>query len=393
MRVAPSPSWLDPDELAACVGCGLCLPHCPTWRATGDEARSPRGRIDAMRLVEQGELELSEPSVLDAMQTCVQCRGCEPACPSGVRFGHLMEGTRAAMVTGGDRPPALLRVGLRLLGRHRLLLAGSSLLGLAQRTGLVPGRLSRRLGLPRRIPVRRGRLVATGDDVVLFTGCVMDAWQRHVHVAAIEVLTAMGLGVALPGPGAACCGALELHAGLRRQATRRAASTVRALPGDRPVLVDSAGCGAHLVEVGELLGSEDARAVAAQAQDIAAFVAEHLDRLPTRRHLGRRAAVADPCHLRHVQGRHMAVRQVLAGVVDVVELDDDGLCCGAGGTFALTQPELAAEIRERKLAAIERSGAPLVVSSNPGCSLHLAAAGLSVVHPMELLAEALRQAR
>ncbi len=205
----------------------------------------------------------------------------------------------------------------------------------------------------------------------------------------LDVLTAAGLGARLPGPGAACCGALHEHAGLDEAARRLAARTIAALPGEAPVLVDSAGCGAALAGYGELLDTAEARRFSARVRDVHGWLAERLGDLPPRRNLGRRAAVHDPCHLRHVQRDHQAVRAVLAGVAEVVELDDEGLCCGAGGAYAALQPALAAQIRDRKLAAIARTGADVVVSANPGCSLHLAAAGVEVRHPMELLAESL----
>jgi glycolate oxidase iron-sulfur subunit len=381
---------LDPDELATCVGCGLCLPHCPTWRVTGDEALSPRGRIGAMRLVESGELSI-DSGVLRSIDTCVQCRGCEPACPSAVPFGRLMEGTRASIARTTRPVRWWHRAALRALGSRRLVLGASSLLGMAQRARLVPRGLTRRAGLPDRVPVRRAPLEPTGDDAWLFTGCVMDAWQRHVHAAAIEVLGAAGTGVALPGGGTACCGALHLHSGLEDDARRLASRVVRAFPGDAPILVDSAGCGAALQDYGHLLGTAEAHRFAARVRDVHVHVAERLDRLPPREPLGLRVAVQDPCHLRHVQRDHGAVRQVLQGVAELVELDDEGLCCGAGGAYSVLEPELAGSIRERKLAAIGRSRAVVVASANPGCSVHLSAAGVTVRHPVELLAASLRK--
>lgn len=366
---------LDPDELAMCVSCGLCLPHCPTFRVTGDELASPRGRIALMRRVESGEGAI-DASFVDAVETCVQCRGCEPACPSAVPFGRLMEGTRAAIAA--RRVPWWQRLAYRTLGRHRLLLAGSTAVALAQRARLVPTRV-----VPTRLPLRRPRLRPTGDDVWLFTGCVMDAWQRDVHAAVMRVVASTGAGVALPdSTRAACCGALHAHAGLVADAHRLASRTAAAFPGHAPVLVDAAGCGAALRD-----GPLGARAV-----DVHAWLAVNLDRLPpARRRVGGIVAVQDPCHLRHVQRAHQHVRTVLAPYVErLVELDDDGLCCGAGGAYAALQPELAAGIRARKLAAIARSGATVVASANPGCAMHLAAAGVRVVHPVQLIDEAVR---
>jgi glycolate oxidase iron-sulfur subunit len=380
------------DELACCVSCGLCLPHCPTYRVTGEEALSPRGRIAAMRQVHWEGAEPDE-AFLRSMATCVQCRGCETACPSGVPFGHLIEDTKANLPRKRrprqpmPRRESLVRLGLRALGHHRLLLAGSSLLGLAQRLRLLPRRLSGRLGLPDRVPVRRSApLRASGTDVWLFTGCVMDAWMRDVHADVQHVIEATGAGVALPGKDAACCGALALHAGLRFDARALAERTMRAFPGDAPILVDAAGCGAMLKDYGHLIGSAEAEAFGRRVRDVHEWLAERVERLPPAGRDRPTVVVQDPCHLRHVQRVHQAVRTVLSPYVDVVELDDEGLCCGAGGAYALTQPELASAIRDRKVAAIARSGAPVVASANPGCALHLAVAGVEAVHPCQLVA-------
>ncbi|HEX6417930.1 MAG TPA: (Fe-S)-binding protein [Acidimicrobiales bacterium] len=380
------------DDLAACVACGLCLPHCPTYRVTGEEALSPRGRIAGMRQVQWGGAP-ADASFVRSLETCVQCLGCETACPSGVPFGRLVEPARAALAADPSPPPWPLRLSLRGLSWHRLVLAGSTLLAVAQRLRLVPPRLSRRLGLPARLPLRRPRLRASGDDVWLFTGCVMDAWMRDVHADVQAVVEAAGAGVALPGPAAACCGALDLHAGLAPAARAKAERTMRAFPGDAPILVDAAGCGAMLKDYGHLLGTAEAEAFAARVLDVHEWLAPRVGALEAAAPPGARSrptvAVQDPCHLRHVQHAHGAVRTVLAPFASLVELDDEGLCCGAGGAYAAVQPTLAGAVRERKLAAIARTGAPLVASANPGCALHLAAAGVAVVHPCQVVARAL----
>jgi glycolate oxidase iron-sulfur subunit len=272
------------------------------------------------------------------------------------------------------------------LGNHRLLLAGSTLLAAAQRVGLVP----KRVNLPR-LPLRRRRLEATGTDVWLFTGCVMDAWQRPVHQAVVDVLRHAGVGVAFPERGGDCCGALHVHAGLVDGARMLARRVMESMPGDTPVLVDSAGCGAALKDYGHLLGTAEAEAFSARVFDVHEWLAAHMERLPpVKRRLSYRVAVQDPCHLRHVQRAHQHVRTVLAPYADLVELDDEGLCCGAGGAYNVVHPDMAAELRQRKVDAIRRTGAPVVASANPGCIMHLQVAGLDVRHPFELLAEALR---
>jgi glycolate oxidase iron-sulfur subunit len=374
---------LDDNDLGTCVSCGLCLPHCPTFRVTGEEALSPRGRISAMRAVHFDNAEISDDFV-HFMETCVQCRGCEPACPSGVKFGQLMEGTRDTLAEQKRMTPWWQKLGYRVLGHHRLLLVGSSLLAAAQRVRLVP----KRMGLPK-LELRRGPLpVSTGDESWLFTGCVMDAWQRQTHRSTAKVLTAVGVSYRPPGPGGACCGALHIHAGLTDEAKGLAEKVMHSMPGDAPIVVNSAGCGAALKDYGHLLGTDEAAAFSARVRDASEFVAPLIDRLHVRRRLGP-VTVQDPCHLRHVQRAHEPVRTVLAAVADVVELDDEGLCCGAGGAYSTLQPELAGQIRERKLAAIERAGPQVVASANPGCAFHLAAAGVNVAHPMDLVAEAL----
>jgi glycolate oxidase iron-sulfur subunit len=383
---------LDPDELNTCVACGLCLPHCPTFRATGEEALSPRGRIDAMRAVQLRDAPIDDDFV-HFMATCVQCRGCEPACPSGVPFGHLIEGTREHLADAGRITPWWQRLGFAVLPRHRLLLAGSTAIAIAQRLRLVP----KRAGLAR-LPLRRGPAIrGTGTDAWLYTGCVMDAWLRDTHRSTARVLEVLGVGYAVPGSSGGCCGALHTHAGLHDESIELARGVMASMPGDAPILVNSAGCGAALKDYGRLLGTDGARRFSARVFDIHEWIAGRLDDLPPLRRLDEPVIVQDPCHLRHVQKAHLPVRAVLARFADVVELDDDGVCCGAGGAYSALQPELAGAIRARKVdavrRAITRSGSRTMASANPGCSMHLeqalGAEGVTVRHPIDLLAEAL----
>jgi glycolate oxidase iron-sulfur subunit len=401
---------LDENELVACVGCGLCLPHCPTYRVSGLESLSPRGRIAAMRAVELDGAPVDD-AFRRSMETCVQCRGCEAACPSSVPFGHLIEGTREALArepvaAGNPRHPGQLFgrfaewIGYRLLlPRHRLLLAMSWVILVGQRLHAVP----KRFGVPRlsvrelREPLVADATSTPGDlDAYLFPGCVMDAWQRDVHRDALTVMRATGARTGLPGRGDDCCGALHLHAGRVAEARRLARRVIRSMPGDAAVVVDSAGCGAAMKEYGHLLRTPEAAAFSARVRDFSEFVAAGppLDLRDT----GEVVVVQDPCHLRHVQRAHGAVRAVLAPAYSLRETGDDGLCCGAGGAYAVLQPELSGEIRARKVAALRAAARgdigtdPIVVSANPGCAMHLGAAGLVVLHPAELLARALTPA-
>ncbi|HEX5613715.1 MAG TPA: (Fe-S)-binding protein [Acidimicrobiia bacterium] len=400
MNVGGGPLGLDDDELVSCVACGLCLPHCPTYRVTGQEIASPRGRIAAMRLVESGGAPIDDAFVA-AMHECVQCRGCEAACPSSVPFGHLMESTRAAL--HGARSPATRAHRVRraveavayrvVLPRHRVLLAFTWGLVVAQRLRLVP----RRFGVPRldaralatRLDLPVGERGDGGATVWLFTGCVMDAWQRDTHRNAARVLARLGARPVRPARGADCCGALHLHAGRRDDARRLALRVMRSMPGDAPIVVDSAGCGAALAAYGDLLGTPDARVFATRVVDFSTYVARHPP--VAVRATGSSVVVQDPCHLRHVQRAHGAVREILGAAYELRETDDDGLCCGAGGAYSALEPELASDIRVRKIAALRRAGGPnpVIASANPGCTFHLRAAGIDARHPADLLADAL----
>jgi glycolate oxidase iron-sulfur subunit len=390
---------LDEDELVACVACGLCLPHCPTYRVSGLEQFSPRGRIAAMRAVELDGAPVSR-AFRSSIETCVQCMGCEAACPSGVPFGHLIEGTRAALASPRLRRADVIRRPLRsaaewigyrvILPRHRVLVTLSWWLLVAQRLHLVP----RRFGLPRVSARELARPLrgAAEPDVALFTGCVMDVWQRHVHRAALDVMRATGAHPELPDAGGDCCGALHVHAGRIEEARHLARRVIASMPTVGDVVVDSAGCGAAMKDYGRLLDTDEARAFSARVRDFSEWVASQPALVL--RDTGRRVVVQDPCHLRHVQHAHTAVRAVLAPAYRLAETTDDGLCCGAGGAYAVLNPGLAGEIRERKVAALRAAAgdadtSPVVVSANPGCAMHLGAAGFEVRHPAELLADAL----
>jgi glycolate oxidase iron-sulfur subunit len=391
---------VDEDELVACVACGLCLPHCPTYRITGLERLSPRGRIAAMQAVEFDGAPLDD-AFRDTIETCVQCRGCEAACPSTVPFGHLVEGANQALAA--HPPPATdaRRTSRRLaewfgftlvLPRHRLLLAATWALLVAQRLHLVP----RRLGLPG-LSAHSLRTPLIADeppaDAYLFPGCVMDAWQRDVHRDALTVMRTAGAHVWLPGAGGDCCGALHTHAGRIGQARRLARRAMASMPGTAPVVVDSAGCGAAMKDYGRLLDTPEAHAFAARVRDFSEWVVAQPGELPLR-DSGRGVVVQDPCHLRHVQRAQGAVRTVLAPAYRLHDTADDGLCCGAGGAYAVRERALAGEIRERKITALRAAAGDdadrmVVVSANPGCAMHLGAAGVDVRHPAELLAAAL----
>jgi glycolate oxidase iron-sulfur subunit len=259
------------------------------------------------------------------------------------------------------------------------------LLGAAQSIGLFRGKLPR-------IPLRVGpalKSTSADPDVWIFAGCVMDAWSRPTHRSLARLITATGATYAVSDGG--CCGALHHHAGYADDARQQARRIMESMPGAAPILVDSAGCGAAMKDYGHLLGSTDAFAFSSRVLDAHEWLADRLDTIEPEQPIERRSVIVqEPCHLRHVQKSHVAMRKVVEAVADIVDTEDDGLCCGAGGAYALVEPRMAADVRSRKVTEITRVDAGrglTVVSANPGCAQHLGAARISVVHPLDLVAE------
>ncbi len=400
----------DQEALDRCVQCGLCLSACPTYQVTHREQHGPRGRIAGMRLLQTGEVRPADPEFVESMETCVQCRACEPACPSGVEFGALMEQARSATERAfrargasgdeGRTPSPLLRrlrarvedLGLAVLASRGALKVLTLVLALVQ-TLRLDRLLPSRWRVARRIQWRElftPLRPASGEHPAhLFRGCVMDAWFRETHRATLKVLKASGYGVRID-PAPPCCGAVHLHMGREEQGKALARRVVSAYAGtDGEIVVNSAGCGAAMREYGRLLGTEAAAAFAGRVRDFAE-VASGAE-LPSVAPLEETVVYQAPCHLKNVQGVDDEVDRLLARVPGLsVERPTDGeLCCGAGGAYSLTQPELAGRMRERKVDALRGTGASRVLSANPGCVLHLEGAGIEVRHVAEIMAEAL----
>lgn len=389
-------------ELEACVQCGLCLPHCPTYRLTGLDTASPRGRLMAMGAVASGELEV-DSSFADMMGFCLQCRACEAVCPSLVPFGRAMEGARAEVTAQRPDPARRLRhlvVG-RLLPSQALMRLVTFGIRVLQRLGvgrLLPDALSGPLAGLRALRGAgdsRGRIAGTGElgTAALLSGCVTDPWFGPVQEATIDVLSRAGYRVIVPA-AQTCCGALAAHDGDVDDARRLADRNVSAFGGVDVVVATAAGCSAHLAEYGHWAGEEGDR-LARRARDVTMVVADLLaqGKLP---HLDRDlgpVAVQDPCHLRHAQRETVAPRAILAAAgYRPVDVDPAGMCCGAAGIYSLTNPEASAELGRRKAGEVESTGSTLVASANPGCEMQLRRhlpGWYRVVHPVELYAEGL----
>jgi glycolate oxidase iron-sulfur subunit len=396
-----------------CVHCGLCLPTCPTYQVLGVEADSPRGRIYLMRALAEGRVE--DPEVVRPfLDRCLDCRACETACPSGVRYGEILETTRAQLEAA--RPKRGLAAFLtrtllwHVVARQRRLRVAFALLRLAEvlglrwlgtRLGLVPKAMANlappvppareRRPLPTGLHQPPAGVTPRGRRVALFTGCIMEPMFGRVNRATLRVLLENGFEVVVPA-AQRCCGALLVHAGQPERARTLARANVDAFADADVVLNNSAGCGAAMKEYGHLLGDEQGRAFAAKCRDISEFLAkEGLTRTPAR--CEQKAVYDDPCHLCHGQGVRSAPRELLAQVpgLELLPHDRPEDCCGSAGIYNLLQPEMAGAVGRTKAEALRRSGAGLVLTGNPGCMLqidsHLRQIGheAPVRHPIELL--------
>lgn len=410
------------EDLSRCVHCGLCLNSCPTYVVTGLEAESPRGRIYLARAVDEGRLEMTA-AVQSHWDLCLQCRACEAVCPSGVAYGRIMEHVRAQVAVAPEQARGqrwLRRLALRQVvarprvlaaavapvrwyagSRLRRLLKVSPLIGLRGRLGAMEAQLPPRPGRPVRPGQRLPGPKTVRAEAVLFTGCVMAELFGAVHRATARVLARSGVR-ALATPGQGCCGALSAHDGDLEFARRLARRNIDALDGARPVIVNSAGCGAAMKEYGDLLADDPeyaarARAFARRVRDFSEYLAD-LPR-PAARFAGR-VAYQDACHLAHAQRIRTQPRQLLAEVdgCELIETPGADLCCGAAGIYSVVQPEMSAELRARKAEQFRLHRPDVVATANPGCQMQYEAAvrqaGVPgrVLHLAELLDEAQRNA-
>lgn len=402
-RPGSSPSALADTRLLdladQCVMCGLCLPHCPTYRIGLDEAESPRGRIALARSLANGTIPPG-PTALRHLDQCLACLSCEEVCPSGVKYGEIITRSRVALarirprrrmldrlLSDPARLVTLARVGawfranrwLPTLGR---LLSPTSRLGaLARATPAVP-RLHRSAS-PKSIAATRGA-------VALFRGCVASVYDRDTHAAARILLEALGHDVRVPD-GTPCCGTLARHAGDADAADRQAAATRSALAstGATTVLVSATGC------FGEL---RDHSSRERSIVDVHAFLARDAGLARLRfRPLAARVALQLPCTQVNVVGEVASIRALLARIpgLDVIELPLQPRCCGAAGNYFAEHPVIATRLRDEKLDQALESAPDLVLTTNIGCRIHLAAGvrerGVSprVMHPLALLAQQL----
>lgn len=411
--------------LDECVHCGFCLPSCPTYQSWGEEMDSPRGRIHLMKAIADGQAPLSDASVAH-FDRCLGCMACMPACPSGVSYNALIEDTRAAIERHNVRPRAdraFRAMIFALFPYPRRLRIAALLQWIYQRTGLRW--LLHRLGVMRRLPRRLRNLEAlmppiglreltatlpvqvpaVGERrarVALLPGCVQRVYFPSVNAATLRVLAAEGCEVVIPDE-LGCCGALSVHAGRADEARRLARAAIEALELAHAdaIIVNSAGCGSSMKEWPQLFADDPdwaarAAAIARKVHDVIEWLAT-LAPVAPRHPLAVRAAYHDACHLAHAQRIRAQPRALLATIpgLELVELDSDA-CCGSAGVHNLLEPDSAREIGARKVESVIAAAPEVLVSANPGCTLHIQmllrerGRTLRTAHTIELLDAAIR---
>ncbi|HGY5541746.1 MAG TPA: (Fe-S)-binding protein [Prochlorococcus sp.] len=429
---------LPADATDPCVHCGFCLPTCASYRVLGTEMDSPRGRIHTLKAIDNGELEL-DATVASHFDSCLGCFACVSACPSGVRYDQLIEATRPLLNQKELRSPCqnhFRQVLLKLLpypGRLRALLQP-----LRAYAGTPIQALSRRLGINRilgpQLEAMEALLPALAaenfqDDlkvlhpasgqrrsrVGLVLGCVQRCFDPGVNQATLEVLKANGFEVVIPSDQG-CCGAVTHHQGQLKQTNELAEKLVRSFAlaigpgkpgGDEPleaVLVTASGCGHTMKAYDELLDGSSNFGV--PVMDVHEFLIErglsktfqnslqpmlHPDGSTASAEAPLAVTYHDACHMIHGQGISSQPRQLLQTIPHLVlyEASEANLCCGSAGIYNLVQPEEADQLGRIKVAELRRTNAELIASANIGCTLQIRRhlnGGLSVVHPMEMLA-------
>jgi glycolate oxidase iron-sulfur subunit len=425
-----------------CVHCGFCLPACPTYQLWGEEMDSPRGRIHLVSQLLDGA-PLTDAAA-EHFDRCLGCMACMTACPSGVQYDQIIEKAR----TWVDDPPAAAPVPAQVpesTGRSRRdrvtrdaifsvfpyprrLRALTAPLRMLQRTGLdgviARSRLPRlvspaaeaalRLAPPSsagafpagRFPSRVPALGQRRAVVGMLTGCVQSVFFPRVNAATARVLAAEGCDVIVPRDQG-CCGALSQHSGRADEAARFARQTIATFEaaGVDVIVVNSAGCGSSMKEYERLFADDEswarrAAALSARVRDLTEFLVE-LGPVAPRHPVPVTAAYHDACHLGHAQRITRQPRELLEAIPELrlVELADAGTCCGSAGVYNLLQPEAARTLGARKADAVLASGASLIISGNPGCTLQisseLASRGLSLAtaHTAEIIDASIRGTR
>ena len=419
IEIEDQPGW---DLLSKCVHCGLCLNHCPTYRALGMEMDSPRGRIYQTVQVHDHQREIDSAYALH-IDRCLGCLACETACPSGVQYGRIVERARAQIEINYKRPlgERLVRNFFYKKALHnlRLLEFMARLVGLYQRSGMQT--LLRKIGLLKLLGVADvdrlspridsefffseiGKTFAAQGEcrgkVAFVAGCINNVAFSHLNRATVNVLTKNGVEVHVPS-GQGCCGALDAHAGFRDEARALARKNIEIfLSGDYDAIItNAAGCGSTLKEYDDLLEHDPqfagrAREFTAKMKDITEYLAQIGLRAPSKK-ITRNVIYQDACHLLHAQKVKSQPRELLKAIgCTLVEIPHADQCCGSAGVYNVVQNELSMKILDAKMDDISSVSAEMLATGNVGCMIQLRAGveqrgmKLPVKHVVELLEEA-----
>lgn len=392
-----------------CVMCGLCLPHCPTYGLAKNEAESPRGRIALMQALASNQLEIDH-SLTAHLDSCLVCRACEKMCPSLVPYGRLIDNTRTLLKSRGQlhAPTMLKRLldtvadkgKLQNLTRALRLYQGSGIQWLARKSGVLDGldlaATESFLGAPSRgadLPAYSPPRQPHRGDVALFTGCIGKLADSATLQTTVSLLNRLGYGVHVPRQQG-CCGSLHQHNGEADRARSLALANQQAFSAleVEAIIGTLSGCTAQLAETPEQPGGE--KPFPAPVVDICDFLASiEWPEAITLNPLPQRVAIHEPCSVINILKRPGIIRRMLQRIpqIELVELSDSQ-CCGAAGSYMITQKENASKLRHLKLEGVRQTGASILVSNNVGCARHmeggLKEAGLKVeiIHPVELLA-------
>lgn len=365
------------DLTTQCIRCGFCLEDCPTFTQTGNELDSPRGRIYLVRSVIDGKLTWDDAKA--HLDKCLGCRACETACPSGVQYGQILEIARdqigASLLQkaflAGTTNPLILKTQLAaatfLPGKRMPKPLSQALSGASPEVDLPkPQRISAFPELPKS---------EFKGEVYMLQGCAMQVLFPRVHQCTERLLHRVGYEVKPANQG--CCGALHAHNGQLDEARKLAAKLVTSMPGDFPIIVNSAGCGSTMKEYGHLLGTAEAEQFANRVVDISEFLLEqNLPQLlnSNSQLAGKRITYHDACHLSHGQKITSQPRQLIRAIpgIEYVELEESLVCCGSAGIYNVMQPELARQLLDRKTCHIRETKADIVATGNPGCHAWIA---------------------
>ncbi|AJE03220.1 (Fe-S)-binding protein [Geobacter pickeringii] len=397
-------------KLINCMRCGMCLPHCPTYKETFLETASPRGRVALMRKIEEGELEASE-RLLEYLSLCLDCQACATACPCGVNAGEMVAEFKCERHEGRGLSVMEDLVLRKLLPHPDRLEAAVAPMRAYQRSGLqkivrslgilkmFPPAIGRMEGLLPELPARPLRRTidevtpAVGEErgrVGFFLGCVMSLVFSEASYATVQLLSALGYTVVTP-KAQKCCGAPNMLAGDREGLLEAARFNVDLFAGHDLdfIVTDCGGCGAELKKYGHhLAGDEAAAAFGNRVRDISQVLSLHGDELREKlTPLPLTVTYHDPCHIAHCQGIRQEPRSLLKLVpgLDCRELAEADACCGSAGTYNIEKPEMSDRVLSRKIATIKATGAEVLVTSNPGCLLQLKKALAEETPPVRVM--------